>query len=90
LRFTRPEKTQRDGDVLLDAMRKQTTTDGQGLVKAPAAALALGVSTSTLYRLARRGAIPCYWITPDVVRFDVNEILRASRGNARRVEAARA
>jgi excisionase family DNA binding protein len=65
-------------------MGRTRATDGTQLVNAEAAAQALGVSRSTVYRLAKRAAIPCYQISEGVVRFDLQEILRMSR-----IEAAR-
>jgi excisionase family DNA binding protein len=54
------------------------------LVTAREAAARLHCSQSTIYRLARSGILACYQIGPGVIRFDLAEILRDSRMEARR------
>jgi len=51
----------------------------EGLLKASIVAHRLGISVSSVYRLAARGEIPCIRIGPKLVRFDLMELKRYIR-----------
>jgi excisionase family DNA binding protein len=52
------------------------------LVTAQVVAQALSCSVSWIYEAAQRGLIPSYHVGNRLVRFDIDEVIAASRGVA--------
>ena len=64
-----------------------TTKTNPELVSQAALARILGVSPTTVRRMAQRGAIPCFDVGRKLKRFDLDEVLKVLRRRQEENEA---
>jgi excisionase family DNA binding protein len=63
--------------TMMQPVQAIDVADVEKLVDASVVAEALGVSTATIWRLARRGDLPCLTVGGRVRRFNLPAVLRA-------------